>query len=123
MLGPAKVTELLLPHLQKGSVVMNMTSGMGSISAVVESQWAGSTTYSISKAALNMLSAHQSVLLKERGVVVVAMDPGWVKTDMGGEGARLEKEESIAGMLKVLSEVGIEQSGKYYEYNGNERKW
>ncbi len=65
--------------------------------------------YSISKAALNMLTVHQSEDLKERlpGAVVISMDPGWVKTRMGGDGAILELSDDrrhVAGAAGLGSE-------------------
>jgi NAD(P)-dependent dehydrogenase (short-subunit alcohol dehydrogenase family) len=117
VLGPAKTVEALLPHLGSGSVVMNMTSGLGSCGKGT----ALCATYSISKAALNMLTVHQAAELKEKGVKVICMDPGWVRTRMGGEGAMLGPEESISGMLKVVH--GLQGTGKFYSYNGSEVPW
>jgi NAD(P)-dependent dehydrogenase (short-subunit alcohol dehydrogenase family) len=56
------------------------------------------TTYAISKAAVNMLTVHQAEQLKDKGIKVICMDPGWVKTRMGGEGAILEPDVSIGGV-------------------------
>jgi NAD(P)-dependent dehydrogenase (short-subunit alcohol dehydrogenase family) len=121
VLGPAKIVEFLAPHLQDESVIMNMTSGLGSLTcSKVDTK---ATAYSISKAGLNMLTVHQSVELKKKGVVVICMDPGWVKTDMGGKGAALEKEESIRGMLKCLSSFSMTDSGKFFVYDGQEKAW
>lgn len=119
VIGPAKVVETLLPFLGSDSIVMNMTSGLGSIGNLVPK----CTTYSISKVALNMLTAHQAVNLQERGVKVICMDPGWVKTEMGGEDAVLEPHESIGGMLKVLRGLGNGDTGKYYRYDGAILPW
>lgn len=119
VIGPAKIVETLLPLLGRGSIVMNMTSGLGSIGGLVPK----CTTYSISKVALNMLTAHQAVDLKDRGIVVFCMDPGWVKTDLGGDGAVLEPQESIAGMLKVLKGLGEGDAGKFYGHDGKILPW
>jgi len=119
VIGPAKTVEALLPHLKKGSVVMNMTSGLGSCGKGVVK----CATYSISKAALNMLTVHQAGDLKEKGVKVVCMDPGWVKTRMGGQGAILEPDHSIGGMLKVIHGLKDGDSGKFYQYDGAEVPW
>jgi len=61
--------------------------------------------------------------LVKRGVRVICMDPGWVKTRMGGSGAILEKEESIGGMLKTIHKVGEKESGRFYTYTGEEVPW
>ncbi|OCL07503.1 short chain dehydrogenase/reductase SDR [Glonium stellatum] len=120
VLGPAKVVETLQHLLAQDSVVVNMTSGLGSIS--LSHQITKCCTYSISKAALNMLTVHQAHDLA--GIaVVICMDPGWVKTRMGGEGAVLEPEESIGGMLKVFHDVGKGDTAKFYRYSGKEAPW
>ncbi|KIW89455.1 uncharacterized protein Z519_09611 [Cladophialophora bantiana CBS 173.52] len=119
VMGPAETVKVLLPYLGKGSVVMNMTSGLGSCGKKIPK----CTTYSISKAAVNMLTVHQSEQLKDRGIKVICMDPGWVKTRMGGEGAILEPEVSIRGMLNVLHELKDSDSGKFYTYTGEEVPW
>ncbi len=123
VLGPAKTVEALQAHLQDGSAVMNMTSGLGSLTDAKSKTENSATTYSISKAALNMLTVHQAIDLKHKGVIVICMDPGWVKTDMGGSGAVLEKAESIAGMLKCLAGLTMADSGKFFVYDGHEKAW
>jgi NAD(P)-dependent dehydrogenase (short-subunit alcohol dehydrogenase family) len=87
----AITVQLFERHLQNGSVVMNMTSGLGSLAYTRTKETTDCTAYGISKAAVNMLTVHQASNLKSKGVIVVCMDPGWVKTDMGGSGAVLEK--------------------------------
>jgi len=123
VLGPALLFQQLLPHLQSGSVVMNMSSGLGSMQVSASIKPPKCATYSISKAALNSFTVQEAGEMKEKGVTVIAMDPGWVKTEMGGEGAVLEPETSIGGMLKTLKSVGLEESGKFYEYSGKEVPW
>lgn len=123
VIGPAKVVEVLAPHLQKGSLVMNMTSGLGSIGRTISDIGSKCTVYSISKGALNMLAVHQSFNLKDKGVRVIVMDPGWVKTRMGGEGAILEPEESIGGMLKTIHGLGESDTAQFYTYTGEKVPW
>ncbi|ETI24997.1 hypothetical protein G647_04367 [Cladophialophora carrionii CBS 160.54] len=119
VMGPAETVKVLLPSLGKGTVVLNMTSGLGSCGKKLPK----CTTYSISKAAVNMLTVHQSEQLKDRGIKVICMDPGWVKTRMGGDGALLEPEDSIGGMLKVVHNLKDEDTGKFYTYTGEEVPW
>jgi NAD(P)-dependent dehydrogenase (short-subunit alcohol dehydrogenase family) len=126
-IGPAKVTQHLL---ERGSLsddlrLLNMTSGLGSMEVSKSITPRKCATYSISKAALNMLTVHQSGDIREKlpGVVVIAMDPGWVKTRMGGEGAVLEPEESIGGMLQCLHGLKESDNGKFYQYDGQEKPW
>lgn len=121
VLGPAKTVEALLAHLGQGSVVVNVSSGLGSCGKGTLTGTIKATVYSISKAAPNMLTVHQAAELRGRGVKVISMDPGWVKTRMGGELAMLQPEESISGMLKVVH--GLEGTGKFYGYDGSEVPW
>jgi NAD(P)-dependent dehydrogenase (short-subunit alcohol dehydrogenase family) len=123
VMGPAKIVQLLESHLQSGSVIMNMTSGLGSLAYNRTKESVEATAYAISKAALNMLTVHQASNLKHKGTVAVCVDPGWVKTDMGGPGAVLEKEDSISGMLKCLRGLKSTDSGKFFVYDGSEKAW
>lgn len=86
---------------------------------------AQSTPYSVSKAALNMLTVHQAQQLRETGskVVVVAVDPGHVKTEMGGPAAVVEVEDCVRGVLAVLAGVGEGDSGRLWSYNGEGLEW
>jgi hypothetical protein len=72
-----------------------------------------------------MLTVHQSGDLREKlkGCVVICMDPGWVKTRMGGEGAVLEAEVSIGGMLRTVHGLKGEDNGKFFTYDGSVVPW
>ncbi|KAF2201072.1 NAD(P)-binding protein [Delitschia confertaspora ATCC 74209] len=120
VLGPAKIVETLLDDLAPDAVVLNMSSGLGSMA--VATDVTKCCTYSISKAALNMLTIHMAKDLKDRATVI-CMDPGWVKTRMGGEGAIEEPEVSIEGMLKTVHGLKKEDSGKFYRFSGDIVPW
>lgn len=101
VIGPAKTTQFLLEArlLAPDVRIMNMTSGLGSMKVSLGIEPRKCATYSISKAALNSLTVQQSGEVPKRlggEAVVICMDPGWVKTRMGGEGAILEAEESVS---------------------------
>ncbi|KAF2113448.1 hypothetical protein BDV96DRAFT_648406 [Lophiotrema nucula] len=121
VLGPAKIVETLRQYLARGAVVMNMTSGLASMT--VAKDMPKCCTYSISKAAQNMLTLHQSRDLKRNHAIVIAMDPGWVKTRMGGKGAMVEPNVSIEGMLDVVGKLKKEDSGKFYRFDGGIVPW
>lgn len=76
VLGPAKIVESLQRYMARGATVMNVSSGLGSLT--VATDVTKCCTYSMSKAALNMLTLHQAKDLKSAGVRVITMDPGWV---------------------------------------------
>ncbi|MCV5688532.1 SDR family NAD(P)-dependent oxidoreductase, partial [Escherichia coli] len=68
-------------------------------------------SYRASKAALNQVLVSAARNLESRGVKTVAVHPGWVKTDMGGEDATFSAEESVAGIVSVAEQLTLEQSG------------
>lgn len=127
VIGPAKTTQFLLEAnlLAPNVRIVNMTSGLGSMAVSLSIYPRKAATYSISKAGLNALTVQQSGEVREKlgKAVIICMDPGWVKTRMGGEGAILEPEESIGGMLKCIHGLGDESNGKFYTYTGKEVPW
>lgn len=127
VLGPATMVSSLVSAslLSDNARIMNMTSGLGSMERSLSIVPRKCATYSVSKAGLNMVTVHQSNDLREtlEGVVVICMDPGWVKTRMGGAGAILEPEVSIGGMLKVVHGLQENDNGKFFTYDGSEVPW
>lgn len=126
--GLARTTQMLLGNgaLGPDARILNMTSGLGSLTKSEGIKPRKCLPYSISKAGVNMVTVHQAEDLRAAGlpgVVVLAMDPGWVKTRMGGDGAVLEPAESISGMLSVLHGAKKEDNGKFYSYDGSEVPW
>jgi NAD(P)-dependent dehydrogenase (short-subunit alcohol dehydrogenase family) len=61
--------------------------------------------------------------LADRGITSVVINPGWVKTDMGGPNAPLTASESVNEMRRLISTLGREQSGKFFNYDGREYPW
>ncbi|CAK7245984.1 MAG: hypothetical protein STHCBS139747_007605 [Sporothrix thermara] len=128
VVGPAKVLEFLTDRkaLSPSVRVINMTSCFGSLAFSATMSPRKSISYSLTKAALNMLTVHQGHDLRARGLtqaVVVAMDPGWVKTRLGGENAPIEAGESVAGMLKVVQGLKDEDNVSFLTYSGERRPW
>ncbi len=120
--GPLRVTQALLPNLAAGDrkTIINISSGLGSIEQNQSGRFYG---YRESKAALNMTSRTIAAELRGDGFIVVAMDPGWVQTDMGGPNATLTPEQSITGMRSVIDTLTVEDSGTYRRYNGASVPW
>lgn len=127
VLGPAQLTASLLDAklLSSDVRILNMTSGLASSQLSTRNRPNKCTGYSISKAGLNMLSIHQADHLKAHlpGVVVIVMDPGWVKTRLGGNGAQLEPEESVGAMINVLQGLKAEDNGGFFHYTGKKLPW
>ncbi len=121
-LGPLRVTQALLPNLAAGDskTIINITSGLGSIERNQSGRFYG---YRESKAALNMFSRTLAAELGGDGFIVVAMDPGWVQTDMGGPNATLTPEQSISGMRSVIETLTVEDTGTYRRHDGATVPW
>lgn len=121
LLGAAAVIEALVDNVaaSERKTVAVMSSGLGSISRT-----SGMTLpYSTSKAALNLLAKALAETLRARGVIVAALSPGWVSTDMGGQGAPLTPEVSVRGLRTVLAGLRREDSGKFFSHDGSQIPW
>jgi NAD(P)-dependent dehydrogenase (short-subunit alcohol dehydrogenase family) len=121
LLGAAVVIEALVDNVaaSERKTIAVMSSRLGSIS-----ETSGMTLpYSTSKAALNLLAKALAETLRARGVIVAALSPGWVRTDMGGQGAPLTPEVSVRGLRKVLAGLRPEDSGKFFSHDGSQIPW
>jgi NAD(P)-dependent dehydrogenase (short-subunit alcohol dehydrogenase family) len=121
-LGPMRVTEAFTEHLARSDrkLAVTITSGMGSIA---DNTSGGSIAYRSSKAAVNMAMRSAAIDLHERGIVCVVVNPGWVRTDMGGPNATLSVEASVSAMRRLIETLGPPQSGKFFNYDGREYPW
>ncbi len=120
-LGPLRVTLALLPNLKaaRGKVI-HVTSGMGSIADNKSGSFYG---YRMSKAALNMMSRNLAVDLRGAGVASAVINPGWVKTDMGGAGAPTPVEDSVRGMLREIDAFSLDSTGAFLDWKGRPYPW
>ncbi len=120
-LGPARVFLALRPNLIKGrdKMAIAITSGMGSTAR----HDGAALIYRSSKAALNNVMRGLSLALKSDGLTVVLFHPGWVKTDMGGQGAALTPAQSISSLRKVIAGLKPSDSGRFLNYDGSELPW
>jgi len=121
VLGAAAVAEALAENVaaSQRKVIAMMSSRLGSIAEA-----SGMTLpYATSKAALNMLVKGLAAALAPKGVIVVALSPGWVRTDMGGAGAPLSPETSVAGLRKVVGGLKRADSGCFLSYDGSSIPW
>lgn len=122
VVGAARVTREFLPLLRRasGARIVNISSGAGSISEKEDYDY---YPYSVSKAALNMLTRAQAAELRSENIVVVAMSPGWVKTEMGGPNAPLEPEESAASIRRTIEGLDASDSGKFLGRDGSSKDY
>jgi NAD(P)-dependent dehydrogenase (short-subunit alcohol dehydrogenase family) len=73
--------------------------------------------------AVNQVVRSMSVDLADRGVSVLALHPGWVRTDMGGANAEISVGESADGLKRILQAANSEHSGKFFNYDGTPIPW
>ena len=118
--GPFLLTQALAPLLADGATVANLSSELGSIAGKDAFR---TPSYSISKAALNMATALLARALAERGIVVLALHPGWVQTDMGGAGAEVTPEDAVGALLTTIDRADAGDSGHVLDRHGEPLAW
>lgn len=102
-------------------VVISIGSWLGSITV---KDFGGHYGYATSKSALNMMNRAMALEIKEEGIIAVVVNPGWVQTDMGGNNAKLTPEESVRGIINnVLQKITINDTGKFFQWDGSEHPW
>jgi len=122
VIGVIEVTRAFVPLLEKGSNprIVNISSGAGSVTAKDDY---GYYAYAASKAALNMVTRGLAAEFRPRGICVVAMTPGWVKTEMGGENAPLTPEQSARAIARTITSLTMEKTSLFLERTGDEVKY
>lgn len=119
--APMKVALAFLPALKKARAakIATISSRMGSIGAGA----GGSYAYRASKAAINAAMHNLALDLKPVGITCIVLHPGWVKTDMGGQGADITVETSVSGLKQVIDGATLKDTGKFLNYDGSEIPW
>ena len=121
-LGAARVTQALLPNMRRGKrrLIAALSSGLASLEKNREGGW---IAYRVSKAALNMLVRTMAAELRPDGFTCVLIDPGWVRTDMGGRDAPTPPEKSVESMLATLDGLRPKDSGRFINSRGRDAAW
>lgn len=100
-------------------LVINISSWFASLSIPQK----GNYTYSASKTALNMFTKILANDLAPLNIKTIVVNPGWMKTDMGGKNANLEPEDSAKSILDFSQKMKIEDSGKFFNHDGSIHPW
>ena len=118
VVGVARVSRIFLPLVRKSNAprIINISSGAGSIAMKTDFKL---YSYSTSKAALNMLTRALAAELKSDKIIVVALSPGWVRTDMGGDDAEISPEESAKCIFRTVDHLTVNESGQFFGRDGN----
>ena len=119
-IAPYLLAKSVLGHLaQSRGKLIALTSGMGSIA---ESS-GGYVPYRTSKAALNMAWHSLAIEARKKGVIAAVIDPGWVKTRMGGPNAPTPPEHSVGDMRRLIERLNRDQSGSFLKRDGTRHAW
>ncbi|HEY3175426.1 MAG TPA: SDR family oxidoreductase [Candidatus Polarisedimenticolia bacterium] len=121
-LAPFRMAEAFVEHVAASGMKLfaTISSKMGSID---DNTSGGRYAYRSSKAAVNMVTRSLAVDLRGRGITAVVLNPGWVRTRMGGAGAPLAVEESVGRIRAVLDRVTPAQSGQFLDHDGSVIPW
>ena len=121
-IGPLLVSQALLPLLRAGHKgrIISISSGQGSLT------WKASGDpyhYSASKAALNMYMRSLAAEIGHMGLISVIVDPGWMRTGMGGDHATQEPAESARGIIRLVEQLHAEENGSFVTWQGQPVPW
>ena len=119
-LGPLRSAIALLPNLKRGSKIGIVTSRMGSIE---DNSSGGMYGYRASKAAVNAVGRSLAMDLRERGVAVQLLHPGFVRTDLTRGNGNINADESARTLVQRLDELTLEQTGTFRHQNGEYLPW
>lgn len=121
-IAPYKLVETFYPNLA-GSAIKVVGVLSSKVGSIADNSSGGGYIYRSSKTAVNQVAKSLAIDLADKGIKVLALHPGWVKTEMGGPNALISTQESVAGLKKVLLDAGAEDSGHFYNYDGSTIPW
>jgi NAD(P)-dependent dehydrogenase (short-subunit alcohol dehydrogenase family) len=121
-IGPLLVSQALLPLLRAGNKgrILSISSGQGSLT------WKATGDpyhYSASKAALNMYMRSLAAEVGHMGLTSVLVDPGWMRTDMGGDHATQDPADSARGIIRLADQLHAEENGSFVTWQGQPVPW
>ncbi|TDQ19064.1 NAD(P)-dependent dehydrogenase (short-subunit alcohol dehydrogenase family) [Algoriphagus boseongensis] len=122
-LAPLMVVKHFLPLLKKSEnpLVVNISSWLSSVSQL---SFGGHYGYVGSKNLLNVLNKSMALELKNEGIICVNVNPGWVKTQMGGQKATFTTEESVKNLIEnIVEKVSLEDTGSFLNFDGSPHPW
>ncbi|MEO1247003.1 MAG: SDR family oxidoreductase [Pseudomonadota bacterium] len=119
---PQALTERLADKLQRAErgVVATLSSMLGSNGLNEAGSLYG---YRASKAAVNSIMKSMGIDLGKRGIIAVALHPGWVRTDMGGAHADVSVQDSVSGLRQVIAGLSAADAGAFIAYDGSSMPW
>ena len=119
-IGPILTVQTFLPYLAQPSKIGLLTSRLGSITENTSGSYYG---YRMSKSALNMAGKSLSKDLRGRGTAVFLLHPGYVKTEMTGFSGDINASESARGLIKLMNEKSLRETGTFWHVSGRRIPW
>ena len=121
-LAPLALAEAFADQVAQSQlkVIALQSSRMGSIS---DNDSGGRYAYRASKAALNAVGKSLSIDLQDKGIVVLILHPGWVRTDMGGPNGLMTPSESVSAQLDLIARANPAMSGRFFHISGEDLPW
>jgi NAD(P)-dependent dehydrogenase (short-subunit alcohol dehydrogenase family) len=122
-LAPFRLAATLLPNLKlsKCARIVTVSSQMGAFA--MEGMGVGHYAYCSAKTAVSRTMQIMAAELKADGIIVCPVHPGWVRTDMGGPNAEISVEESGGGLFRLIENLTLAQSGRFWRWDGSEHPW
>ncbi len=122
VLAPTRMCEVFVDNVaaSERKQMLLMSSIVGSIASNASGLW---YHYATSKTALNMVMRSMAIDLRDRGITVVSLHPGWTQTDMGGPEAALTVDESVSGLVQVAKQLTPADAGRFIAWNGEDVPW
>ena len=120
-IGPFRVIEALIENIKRAETpkIITFSGQLGSLNR----KGGGSYAYKSSKAAVNKVMQVLAEDLKDEGIIVCPVHPGWVRTDMGGQQADLSPAESASGLRQWIASLTLEDSGLFFKWSGERHEW
>lgn len=121
-MAPLKMVQAFTQHVATSQLkkIATLSSKMGSLD---DNTSGGGYIYRSSKCAVNMVMKNLSIDLKQYGIAVITLHPGWVQTDMGGPNGLIDTQTSVTGLRKAIAQLSMTNSGKFIAFDGKEIAW
>jgi len=118
--APVRLARSLAGSVREKTGVLAFTSSnMGSVAL----NTGGHELYRASKAALNSLSRGLWSEVRGRGITLLTLHPGWVRTDMGGSSAPVRVEDSARGLVTMIERERGKHQHAFIDFKGEEVAW
>lgn len=120
-IGPALVSQAIFLFLEKGAKLIQVSSGLGSLGQGNLNN--SLSAYAASKCALHSITVHLAEKLRTKDIMVFAMNPGWVRTRMGGNQAPSTIDEAIGHITETIEQLTFKQTGSFLSEKGEQIPW